>query len=386
MNANNPMALENSLPKIFLIVKEEAWFLQSKNSLVRFYSKRSLLRDTQIFLKQWQELDDHQTLLIVAPFIKDLWLELEKEITNNSLLKKKFFWLSFFFVTNEKNALPLPFLISSFSDWQSFLQSLEGSESFKIFQHSQLKKIEAAENFSFHEWLKSQWQKAALRLKTILHFKKIWQKNFHQNKKIWLKSLDISELTLPDALIFAGPSAQKFFLQKNNFHNIWVVDTVVSVCLQQGVIPNVVFSIDGGISSYEHFSFHKFSKLYKNVILVMDVLSLPAIVHKKFKQKVSYASSYPAAQIALSHAKKKKSIVENSSGNVGGFMLATFQTLFGKKQVKIFGNDGEHISFVTHVRGSAYHQKQYLQNHRLQTCEQYFFHLAKKYYPQENKI
>lgn len=406
--------------------QNSSWFLQIKDQKnIRFYSERSLQREAEQIKLRLENLQKGETLLWIAPFVFPFAEKLaeietmeEKKGKPAFALKNSLIWVSLFFPVKsnslktektsqkdkekikEKNNFPFVLLQDIFA-WNHFVREFSGKEKFIVYVHPLLQKIllEKLEetNFSFADWsrnwLQTQMQQAALRLKTIQHFEKIWEKNFKHNVELWLQTEDVRLLQKPDVILLAGPSAEKFFAVSKNCtqENIWAADTIAGVCLQRGIIPQVVFSIDAGIASYEHFNFEKFSKFYENIILVMDVLSLPNIVRKKFKKKFSYAGTYPQAQIALQEYKKKNqkkfTAVENPQGNVGGFMLSLYEKLFGSSNtndsVEIFGNDGGHIRFATHARGSAYHKKQYREISRNKTCEQYFYVLSKKYYPQE---
>lgn len=377
-------------PPFFLIQKNEQWFVEDNNKKqLLFYSHRSLARECKLIQRRLKDLPADKTLLVVSPFVDAL-----AEQLCLPLMQKKFIWFSPFqqtSVNKRNNDCSCCLLLESDWQWKEFLYDLKGNEKFEIFVHPLLVKFTS---FAYARWIVWQMQEGALRLKTIFHFEKIWQKNFSQNLSLWLQAKDISLLPPPDVLLLAGPRAENFFADvcdRTNIvqkQNLWVADTCAGLCLQRGIMPTVVFSIDGGNASYKHFFFSLFEEKYKEIFLVMDLLSLPQIVRKNFKQKFSYQSQYPLWQKTRQEKKITNNFhsIENAQANVGTLMIETAKQFFPHVAYKIYGYDQGHVHFDTHVRGSAYHKKQYCEMNRLKSCEQYFYRLAKSYYPAKNNF
>ena len=97
------------------------------------------------------------------------------------------------------------------------------------------------------------------------HFGKIWNSNILNNAKTAsqlslcsLKEVTQDQLDKTAAIIAAGPTLDKtieILSQKNSRENYFIIatDTAGQVLLRNGIIPEVIVSIDGQSVSYNHF-------------------------------------------------------------------------------------------------------------------------------------
>ena len=218
----------------------------------------------------------------------------------------------------------------------------------------------------------------ALRLKTIKHFKKIWNYNFRANQKSWLSTQPISELSVkqPDYFVLGGPSADDFLYHTNlkKQVRIWSADTALMPLIRKGIQPDVVFSIDAGFGSYEHFVYIRKSEK-RAITFVLDPLSFPKYYNADIR-RYTYASSHPLVQKAGSG----HPVLVNKTGDVYGLMEALHRFLFPEQNLpKMIGHDQKSIHHTTHLKGSAYHLRMYHQMNRFYSTEKYFYDLSKSY-------
>lgn len=221
-------------------------------------------------------------------------------------------------------------------------------------------------------------ERAAVRLKTIRHFGRLWPVNFRLNAPNIPGYGDITELRdpgPPDALVMAGPSLDQAMSQLNKRQKIWAADTAVVPLIARGIIPRVVFSADAGFASREHFVGAE--KQIREVILVCDLLGSPAVQRLAFGRVLTYASSHPLIQ-EFSGA-DRFTAVANPHGDVGSLMQAVHRLLFGAPAGQVLGHDGRQRRKITHARGTAYFYRSHAAQNRLSNVETYMLRLSRRY-------
>ena len=343
------------------------YIIQTDSAETTAYTVRSLSRDLNYFQEKLSRTDKKK-LLFIAPYY-DALHALFKENSN----------FIFFAPVLFSNSVAHERLIVEDSDINFFVNSIQATDIFAVDIHPSL--------LAFREIIENKinqvFSAAAHRLKTIQHFYRRWPMNFRVNQTAWLSALDLSSLPSepPDALVMAGPSLNDRVSELRSKQNVWCVDTALPLLAFHKVKIRVVFSIDAGFASLEHFhAALKFTSL-KNFSLVADVLTYPDIWRIPFKQIYTYQSSYPEAQaFAVIHNKAFSTLI-NPTGDVGGLIVATYQKRFHRDPDRsiIYGHDGIHRRHITHARGTAYFNRMYQHSTRVHSIEGYFFKLSARY-------
>ena len=191
---------------------------------------------------------------------------------------------------------------------------------------------------------------------------------------------DVSKLgeLRPDALVMAGPSLDNAIEELRRAKTIWCADTALPALLKRHIFPRVVFSVDAGFASREHFV-GAASKFLSSAALVSDILGNPPVQRLPFAEHLTYASSHPLVQEFCASRRGDLTFIENPAGDVGSLMRAVFARFFGDAPVKIFGHDGGHRRRVTHARGTAYFSRSYASCNRLMNAETYMLKLSRRY-------
>jgi hypothetical protein len=223
------------------------------------------------------------------------------------------------------------------------------------------------------------FERAAVRLRTIRHFGRLWQINFRLNAA--RQPSDITRLKdfCPDLLVMAGPSLDAAIATVAGAKLIWCADTALPVLAAHGIFPQVVFSVDAGFASSEHFCGLAAEIRKRNMVLVSDLLGNAAVQRLPFREKLTYQSSHPLVQQFCSAAEHALTPVENPRGDVGSLMRNVHALLFAGRPAKVIGHDGHSLKKVSHARGTAYFQRAFIRQSRLFTPELYMERLSRRY-------
>ncbi len=223
------------------------------------------------------------------------------------------------------------------------------------------------------------FERAAVRLKTIRHFGRLWQINFRLNAVRETHDIIRLKELPPDLLVMAGPSLDAALPEAARAKLIWCADTALPALVAHGIYPRVVFSVDAGFASSEHFCGLSSDIGTRSTVLVCDLLGNAAVQRLPFEEKLTYQSSHPLVQQFCSAAGHALTPVENPSGDVGSLMRNVHALLFNSAEVKVVGHDGRSLRKITHARGTAYFKRSYMQQNRLFTPESYFARLSRRY-------
>lgn len=330
-----------------------------------FYSERSSTRTLQQIQSLLDATPKNTIALVVAPFIATL----EPLFRSPS---------RFYFIAPATFSSTLPQderLITNATGLERFINQIGPDDKFTIHVLPQWQNLAPAVSRAVQAIL----ERAAVRLKTIRHFGRLWQINFRLNYPL-LKSLpDISGLRIPpDILILAGPSLD-LMPQIHSAAQIWCADTALPVLLFRKLNPQVVFSLDAGFASQEHFiGTQEWLENY-SCTLVADPLCAPAVLRLPFSEKFTYANSHPLIQAFAQTERSDLTALHNPEGNVGGLMLAACAALFPATRPQIWGHDRGHRKHVAHARGTAYFRRSAMARTRLATMESYALRLSRRY-------
>lgn len=223
------------------------------------------------------------------------------------------------------------------------------------------------------------FERAAVRLKTIGHFGRLWQINFRLNAVRETHDITSLKELRPDLLVMAGPSLDKQLGEAAGAKLIWCADTALPALAARGIYPRVVFSVDAGFASSEHFYGLGAEIGKRAMVLVCDLLGNAAVQRLPFAERLTYQSSHPLVQQFCSTAAHPLTPVENPRGDVGSLMRNVYSVLFGIPEIRVIGHDGRSYKKITHARGTAYFKRSYVQQNRLFTPELYLARLSRRY-------
>jgi hypothetical protein len=329
------------------------------------YSDRSAARDLAQIKELIAAVPAGHTALLIAPYADSLRVLLDTP--------QKFFWISPVHFAPE-----LPGderLVADDAGLERFINNVGADEKFTLLPIAQWQQASAYVVQATRALL----ERAAVRLKTIGHFARLWQINFRVNAAAAARYGDIAELRgqKPDALVMAGPSLDTADL--TDYKAIWCADTALPALIARGTYPQVVFSVDAGFASREHFVDAIPAIRSHQMRLVCDLLGYPAVQRLPFAGHLTYASSHPLVQEFSAVVRPDLTPIENPAGDVGSLMRAVFQKFFGNAAVKISGHDGGHRRRITHARGTAYFRRSFAAQTRLVNVETYMLKLSRRY-------
>ncbi|MDH5720610.1 MAG: DUF115 domain-containing protein [Spirochaetia bacterium] len=360
--------------------KDEKYLILSENENL-IYTEKSLIRETRALEKRILEArSEDKILFYAAPYHE----EIQKKI---SALESKIIWFSFADFTENQIGNNHLFLINSAEKWEYFINEVNSNEKYKIIFHPLIIKLK--EYGLIKKYIEDGFQKSAVRIKTVYHFQKIWSYNYRKNKEKFKKIKPVSnEIKKADVFILGGPSVDQFIehikrVPEDGSKIIWCADTALASLINANIHPHVVFSIDAGYGSFEHFSFLSKKNAGNILSMVVDALSFPEIFSINRAEFFGYLSSNPLLQNDL----KGYPEIYNETGDVYGCMKAVFEKLYSKEKFpQVIGKDNRAISYTTHLRGSAYHRRfNYIQN-RMKTTESLFFSFSRLYGPKQNRL
>lgn len=354
--------------------KQESFFLINKDkSLHLLFSNRSLQREKKVFEKIILNSlkNTHHTILLI-PWHHDFISVLESFHKNQTNLKKIIFLIAANFSPNKQRPHNETF-IENENQWNFWLNELKGNEKFDIVVHPGITKLE-----DFSSLIQNDLRKAAARIKTIDYLRHTWEYNEKRNRPLWKKAYPLAQYKpkAPPLLLTAGPSLNiglnsKLAAQK--ISEIWCADTALKPVLNAGFFPRLVFSIDPGFASTEHFMGIDAATL-KKLDLVVDPLSNGNIWEMNINQKYSYSTSNPFAR----GVPADWPFLTNLEGDVTGAMIAT-SLFFGFENAAIIGHDKKAVHLISHARGTAYSRRFLFHANRLNTQENYFKALSTRY-------
>jgi hypothetical protein len=345
-------------------IAEERRQICFADETITFYTARSGDRDLRQFREALAGVAPPRIPLLIAPYTEAV----------EPLLKDAtpFVWIS---PVSFAAALPADArLVASEEKLQEFINGVGADDNYEIIVPPQWQNMQ---KFVREKTLKILMQ-AAARLKTLQHFGRLWPINFTANAPAARRWSDIVSLEgegAPDALVMAGPSLGASLQALKSAQNIWVADTALPALTKHEIFPQVVFSADAGFASREHFV----GTNPERHVLVCDMLVNPGVPRLPFTRICTYAGSHPLVQHFCATERNDLTEIVNPEGNVGSLMLAIYARLFGNRPVKIYGYDKGHRRRVTHARGTAYFQRFYGQQTRIETIETYMLRLSRRY-------
>jgi len=338
----------------------QTYYIHINGKEIKCYTTRSLEREAKILKKKIADCPAQKKLIWAAPFHQEIAKFL------NPVERKRIFWVSVADFTGQNMHI-----INSHSKWIYFLRNIQRSDSFRIEIHPVLK------NSGIEKFFQNEFENSAVRIKTIEHFEKSWQYNFVKNRDWWIEQQDIALLKTdrPDVIVLGGPGVDDRLEELKNKNVIWCADTALWPLQKRGFEPQMVFSIDAGRGSWEHFAQSVKHNKIKQLKLVADVLGFPGILKLGFDQIYTYAGTHPLIQ----ETTHNHTLLENKTGDVYGIMETVYKFLFDENLPEVYGRDGTHFKYKTHLRGSGHYYRMYPQVERFTTLEQYFYQLSRRY-------
>lgn len=351
-------------PELRAYVENGRYICRHGDISLTFYSERSAARDLQQIRTLMANAGD-SIPLIVAPYTAALAPLFDSDNR-------------FVFISPASFTDHLPHderLVSDEESLTRFINAVQVEDNFVVQILPQWQDLGPAIGQATREVL----ARAATRLKTIRHFGRLWPINFRLNLPLLQSMADIRQLREPPAVLaLAGPSLYPLPRIAPET-SVWCADTALPVLLHHGILPAVVFSLDAGYASQEHFCGAGDFIRSGVPALVADALCSPPVLRLPFKRKYTYASSHPLVQGLRDTLRPDLTPVSNPEGNVGNLMLAVCAALFPSATPLIVGHDRGHRKYVTHARGVAYYRRSAAIGNRLDGIEAYALRLSRRY-------
>lgn len=225
-------------------------------------------------------------------------------------------------------------------------------------------------------------QKKEINDRTLKRFSLLWLKNMCQNAK---KAATLGGVinyknsfgNLPAFVIAAGPSLDTIlpFLKEIHKRTITIcVDTALKACLNVGVQPDFIISVDPQYWNIRHLDGLK----SPNSVLITELASYPPTFRFECKEVILCSSLYPLGKF-----------IENQIGTKGelcaGGSVATtaweFARFCGAKNIYIAGLDLAFPENKTHFKGSTFEERAHRISNRLNTAETSGFNALYGAYP-----
>ncbi|WP_432662672.1 6-hydroxymethylpterin diphosphokinase MptE-like protein [Wukongibacter baidiensis] len=209
----------------------------------------------------------------------------------------------------------------------------------------------------YEKILKEEIRDLAIIKNTEEKFKKIWFENYVQNLKYVVKSINVKEFSnkfenIPVVIVSAGPSLNKNVKLLKEIKNralIVCVGTAVKVLLREGIIPDIIATLDGDIKNYYHFK----DIDYYNIPILYNPSVCPRILQEHKGMKIVTGGSHPYLGEELNKSLKEIEILE-----VGGsvaHLAFSFAKIVGADPIIFIGQD---LSYgnnnQTHAEGTSY--------------------------------
>lgn len=336
--------------------------VNGRESLV--FSNRSVRRVSQYLSEQIRNAQEKGSVFLwVAPYFEEIGRHLPEP-------SGSFLWLD---PLSEDERLPPNEEVVSLKQFERFLLKTDARARFTIEVYSALRRASGLPDYE--ALLSNAFRKVASRLKTLAHFQKKWEVNFKHNREKFSSLRPWTELEIPPpgAFVLAGPSVDKHWTDISQKKHIWICDTALVSGLRQGIQPGLIFTIDAGKGTMEHFIGSSPDALRDSLALV-DPLVFPKILDLPVRGFYSYQSGNPLiSQLDLPP-------LDNETNDVYGIMESLYGQLYpGAPLPPIYGHEMKHKHYVTHLRESAYHARARLEMNRYKTPELYFYNLSRRY-------
>ncbi len=207
------------------------------------------------------------------------------------------------------------------------------------------------------------------------HFGRLWHRNIFMNLKKNVKIDFHADASLCAAVVAAGPtldsSVQKIKSRRNHYFVI-STDTSYGTLILNGILPDVVVSIDAQHVSCEHFLSVENRKDGENTLFVFDVASSPeAVDHvmEKGWDVFFVRSNHPLSAILSEYAEIP--LVESGSGTVT-IAACDFARLAGFREIELFGADFSYSGGKPYAKGNYLEKKFNSVSGRMQNGETLF--------------
>ncbi len=339
---------------------ENYFLISGEGNATKAYSEKSIQREIRSLQSQKKE---GEILLFFAPYLVN--------IASQIPFSTDIYWITTGFFQPVPSR---PGIIQNPQEWEFFINEIKPGDRFQVVIHPSLRALIPEATSIVREEL----YRAARRLKTIGHFRKIWTYNARRNAPLRARAVPLTpdlKWTPPAVFVLGGPGADGWIRKAEKPDSVWATDTALASLLYHKIVPELVFSIDAGYGSREHFCHISGNDLSKTSI-ILDPLSFPGISALPFRKIYVYSENNPLVQGQFPGAVS----LYNQTGDVFGIMKAYHEFLFPKTPLPtIAGRDGGSVRKVTHLRGSAYHRRFYYKEDMLNPPETSFYLFSRRY-------
>ncbi len=168
----------------------------------------------------------------------------------------------------------------------------------------------------------------------------------------------------------AGPSLQQQLPEIRKRHSdgatLLATDTSLPLLASEGIIPDIVLSIDCQVVSYHHF----LKGLPKSTILVLDLASPPVLT--RLSDKILFFSSGHPFSLYLNRLYRPFPILDLSGGNVTHAAASLAQAL-GAGEVHLYGADFSYPFGQPYARGTYLYPYFQSRSFRTTSSENFFW-------------
>ena len=375
-----------------LQANNQTYAIVGEDTKIPIYTERSIDREAAILASKIEEYTSKKNHLFIwcAPYLNLIYEQLSLRHQNRMV------WFSPTSIHEQTNIS----IIHSPKSLSFFINQIEKQFVFTIEVHPYLKGRGRGRGIgdAVLQCARDAIKSIARRIKTIQHFQKIWEYNYKRNFVFYSQhsilfankkpsvernnektnTFQDNRILKPDAIVCGGKSIDGQWRNISNSKVIWCADTALPALLFYKIQPGLVFSIDSGKGSMEHFITGYDKNTIKKLHVVLDSLSFPKLYHLPFARIYIYKSTYPPLEQCSDF--QNAETIYNARGDILGTMIAIYQKLFSPLEIPVlYGADNHrHSHYITHLRGSSYYQWHCYRSNRFISTEKYFYGMSKK--------
>ena len=217
-------------------------------------------------------------------------------------------------------------------------------------------KIFKVEVENFYQGVKDTINQRIIDKNTVFLFAGKWQENIIKNIPYVLESHSIKDFfgtftNKPAVIVAAGPSLSKNIKQLQGLKEhavIIAVGTALRPLLRNGIKPDFIISIDGGLPNYKHFE----GLDYSDIPLVYEPILYPDILKEHKGEKILFLSDDYYISKLLNKYGIRTGILKMGSSVAN--VAFDFAVKLGADPVIFIGQDLAYTDDKTHAGGTVY--------------------------------
>lgn len=168
----------------------------------------------------------------------------------------------------------------------------------------------------------------------------------------------------------AGPSLQsqlpEIRKRQSAGATLLATDTSLPLLISEGIMPNIVLSIDCQVVSYHHF----LKGLPSSTVLILDLAS-PPVLTRQTENILFFSSGHPFS-LYLNRLYRPFPILDLSGGNVTHAAMSLARAA-GAREVRLYGADFSYPSGQPYAKGTYIYPYFQSKSHRTESSESHFW-------------